>query len=47
MLGQIMDGMVQKSRMYNLSLPPDLERVRDELKRTQVLPKIREVALVR
>jgi hypothetical protein len=34
MLGQIMDGMLEKSRMYNIPLPPDLERVREELERT-------------
>lgn len=29
MLGQIMDGMLEISRMYDLPLPPDIERVRD------------------
>ena len=31
MLGQIMNGMLEKNRVYDLPLPPDLERVRDEL----------------
>jgi len=32
-LGQIMDGMIEKSRNYDLPLPPDIECVRDELER--------------
>jgi hypothetical protein len=32
MLGLILDGIFERSRMYDLALPPDLERVRDELK---------------
>jgi hypothetical protein len=31
-LGLILDGIFERSRMYDLALPPDLERVRDELK---------------
>jgi hypothetical protein len=34
LLGQIMDGMLEKSRRYDVPLPPDIERVRDELERT-------------
>ena len=34
MLGQILDGMLEKSRKYDLPLPPDVERLRDELERT-------------
>jgi len=33
LLGQIMDGMIEKSRNYDLPLPPDIECVRDELER--------------
>jgi hypothetical protein len=29
MLGQILDGMLERSRMYDPSLPPDIERVRE------------------
>jgi hypothetical protein len=36
-LGQIMDGMIEKSRNYDLPLPPDIECVRDELERNQAL----------
>jgi hypothetical protein len=43
MLGQILDGMLEKSRMYDLPLPPDIERVRDELERSEAPDEARSV----
>jgi hypothetical protein len=47
MLGQIMDGMLERSRLYDLPLPPDIERVRDELQGTDGPQRGRQVTLVR
>ncbi len=47
MLGQIMEGMLQKSHMYGLPLPPEIERVRNELERNQLPDKAPELTLVR
>ncbi len=47
MLGQIMDGMLERSRLYDLPLPPDIERVRDELQGTDGPQQGRRVTLVR
>jgi hypothetical protein len=47
MLGQIMEGMLEKSRAYNIPLPPYIERVRHELERTDVPERGLQVTLVR
>jgi hypothetical protein len=47
MLGQIMDGMLEKSRTYNVSLPSDVESVRDELERPHAEGEVLKVTLAR
>jgi hypothetical protein len=37
-LGQMTDMMLTKSRNYDLSLPPDLEQLRDEMDRRLIEP---------
>ena len=47
MLGQILEGMLERSRMYDLPLPPDIEGVRDELERFDAPNEAVDVTLAR
>jgi hypothetical protein len=38
-LGQLLDATLEKSRKYNLPLPPDLQAIRDELERSSAVER--------